>query len=42
MLARREHSTLELFRKLRLREFAEADIEQVLAALTEEKLLSNE
>ena len=31
-----------MFRKLRLREFAETDIEQVLATLTQEKLLSHE
>ena len=41
LLARREHSETELFRKLRVRNFPETEIRTVLANLTQENLLSN-
>lgn len=41
LLARREHSELELHRKLAARNFADAVIEAVLAGLLDEGLLSN-
>ncbi len=42
LLARREHSTLELSRKLELRDFGKSAIGQVLAALASEGLLSDQ
>lgn len=42
LLARREHSRLELQRKLEARDFSRADIPAVLDALTEENLLSDQ
>src|SRR5690606_1196122 len=42
LLARREHSTLELRRKLLLREYPESLVDQVIAELAAEKLLSDE
>jgi regulatory protein len=42
LLARREHSRLELARKLRQRGMAGADLEQVLDELAAERLLSDE
>ncbi len=42
LLARREHSAIELFRKLRIRGFNESAIHTVLNHLTQEKLLSHE
>lgn len=41
LLARREHSRLELARKLRQRGMAGTDLEQVLDALAAERLLSD-
>jgi regulatory protein len=41
-LARREHATNELRRKIRLKGFELAHIEPVLAALTQEGLLNNQ
>lgn len=41
MLARREHSEKELFRKLRAKDFAENEIQVVITQLAEEDLLSN-
>lgn len=41
MLARREHSELELSRKLRLKKYPEADIQTVVSQLIEENLLSH-
>lgn len=41
LLARREHSEKELLQKLRLKDFSEPDIQQVIQALVSEKLLSN-
>lgn len=42
MLARREHSTKELHRKLLEREFNSADIHTALASLESERLLSDQ
>ena len=42
LLARREHSTLELHRKLALRKFPEALINEALAGLADENLLCDE
>lgn len=41
LLARREHSTTELFRKLRAREFSIENIEEALIQLEKQGLLSN-
>jgi regulatory protein len=41
LLARREHSEIELNRKLRRKGFAEENIQQVIHQLTQENLLSN-
>jgi regulatory protein len=41
LLARREHSELELSLKLRKKGFSEADMQIVIRALSEENLLSN-
>lgn len=42
LLARREHSETEISRKLARKGFADEIIQQVIHALTQEKLLSNE
>jgi regulatory protein len=42
LLARREHTRLELRRKLRAKGFPEAIVEEVLAALARERLQSDE
>lgn len=42
LLARREHSGAELQRKLSAKDFAEAEIDEALAGLAREGLLSNE
>lgn len=42
LLARREHSATELLHKLRKKGFAERDIQPILAALTQEKLLNHD
>ncbi len=42
LLARREHSVMELGRKLRSRGYESGIVEQVLAQLQEERLLSDE
>jgi len=42
MLARREHSAFELRRKLQHKDIAEAEIEQAIAQLQQEGLLSDE
>ena len=41
LLARREHSETEIYRKLQKKGFTEESIQQVISALTQEKLLSN-
>jgi len=41
LLARREHSETEIYRKLQKKGFAEENIQQVISVLTQEKLLSN-
>ncbi len=41
LLARREHSETELFRKLCLKGFSETDIRPVMTALLQENLVSN-
>lgn len=41
LLARREHSEMEICRKLRKKGFTEESIQQVITALRQEKLLSN-
>ncbi len=41
-MARREHSTVELSRKLQRKEFQQADIDTVLTALRQENLLNDE
>lgn len=41
LLARREHSCLELTRKLRAKDFTDSEIQQVITALTNESLLSD-
>lgn len=42
LLARREHSELELMRKLRRKGFVDTDIHPLIDALIKEKLLSND
>ena len=42
LLARREHSTRELKRKLKVRGMEGVEVDQALAALQEERLLSDE
>ncbi len=41
MLARREHTEMELVRKLRARKFSSDDIQSVIKALAQENLLSH-
>lgn len=42
MLARRDHSTVELSRKLQRKDFNQADIDAVLSALSQEGLLNDQ